>query len=53
MTLSNSAKFFLKNADGTGGFADEMACVTKPGEWAVTASHLTWQVTRRVVSLRF
>lgn len=26
-----SAAYYTANADGTGGFTDEMACVTKPG----------------------
>jgi hypothetical protein len=26
-----SAAFFVRNADGSGGFKDEMACVTQPG----------------------
>lgn len=29
--LSTSAQYYHVNADGTGGFTDEMACVTKPG----------------------
>lgn len=34
---SKSSPFFKTNADGTGGFVSEMACVTKPG--AKTALH--------------
>jgi hypothetical protein len=34
-----SAAFYTANADGTGGFTDEMACVTKPGMCLFVSVH--------------
>lgn len=33
-SFSTNQQYFVKNADGSGGFTSEKACVTRPGELA-------------------
>jgi hypothetical protein len=40
-SLSTSAPYYVVNADGSGGFMDEMSCVTKPGKREPCSRHIT------------
>lgn len=45
--FSTSQQYFVQNADGSGGFAHEKACVTKPGMTSVSGN---WAVVSNMLS---
>lgn len=44
-SLTMSAQHYTENADGTGGFDDEMACVTKPGVCSMAPNRVLQQLS--------